>query len=166
MYEPTWAKHEKNISTIKGSEAFDEERNREIATNPQAKAWEESRKRVLQSQKHDYSVREKQKENDAISTVLKDMKKAGEFSEKLIPETGFILVKVDEFKKVTDTGLKLPDELMPDSNTGVIVEGKGKGKHILYKKGAGLGVVVNKEALLLMRYVDSIQDTDVLGVFE
>ncbi len=165
-YEPTWAKHEKNISTIKGAEAFDEERTREMAVNPKAREWEESRRRVLQAQKHDYSVKEKNKESEELANVLKDMKKVGEFNERLIPEAGFILVKVDEFKKHTDTGIKLPDELIPDHNTGVIVEGKGKGKHILYKKGAGLDVVVQNQALLLMRYVDDIQLTDVLGVFE
>lgn len=164
MYEPSWGKHD--VRTKEGAEAFDEERTREMATNPKARAWEESRRRTLQAQKHDYSVKEKNKENEQLRNILKDMKKAGEFTERLIPETGFILVKVDEFKKQTDTGLKLPDELMPDSNTGVIVEGKGKGKHILYKKGAGLDVVVNGEALLLMRYVEDIQQTDVLGVFE
>lgn len=163
MYQPSWDKHD--VRTRKGAQAFDEERAREMASNPKAKEWEESRRRILQAQKHDYSVKEKNKENEAIANVLKKMKKAGEFNEKLIPETGFILVKVDEFKKQTDTGLKLPDELMPDSNTGVIVEGKGKGSHILYKKGAGLDVVVQGQALLLMRYVDDIQITDVLGTF-
>jgi len=164
MYQPSWEKHD--VKTAKGADAFDEERTREISSNPQAKEWEESRRRTLQTQKHDYAVKEQQKENEGIALIVKNMKKAGEFSEKLIPETGFILVKVDEFKKQTDTGLKLPDELMPDSNTGVIVAGKNKGKHILYKKGAGLSVVVQQQALLLMRYVDSIQDTDVLGFFE
>ena len=164
MYQPNWDKHD--VRTKEGAEAFEEEREREMAANPQAKAWEESRKRTLVAQKHDYSVKEKNKETEAMAVILKNMKKAGEFSERLIPETGFILVKVDEFKKRTDTGIKLPDELMPDSNTGVIVEGKNKGKHILYKKGAGMDVVVQNQPLLLMRYVDDIQITDVLGVFE
>jgi len=164
MYQPTWDKHD--VKTRKGAEAFDEERAREIATNPQAKEWEESRKRTLQAQKHDYAVKNQQEEQEYLAQTLKKMKEVGEFRETLIPETGFILVKVDEFKKRTDTGLKLPDELMPDANTGVIVEGKNKGKHILYKKGAGMDVVVQNEPFLLMRYVDDIQTTDVLGVFE
>lgn len=168
MYEPSWAKFD--IKTKKGAEAFDEERQREIRTNPQAKRWEESRKRTIQAQKHDYHIKEEQQENEFLRNSIKEMKDAGDYDKNLIPMKGFILVRPDKFKKETDTGLKLPDELIPTVQTGEVVavgmQDLPVGSHILFKKGAGVDVIIKGEALLLMRCVEDIQLTDVLGIFE
>ncbi len=158
MYDPTWKNND--IRTIKGSEAFDDERTREMAANPQAKEWEESRKRSIQKQKRAFHIKEE---------VADKEEEGGSFDRDFEPAKGFVLIKPDFHKKETDTGLTLPDSINPDPNTGIVVTGGRpillQGDSVLYKKGAGLDLVIKEQELKLMRCVEDVTITDILGVF-
>lgn len=183
-FKPSWAKHEAGMQSdnakesIKATNAFVEEREKEIKTSKQARDWEKSRKESFLKDKPAYvkKVIQEEKDNDPVEIFKKHMKSAGVFEWGLTPTEGFVVIEVRQMENMTKAGILLPEGMEEGlENTG-IVEGYGtgalhySGKHVecpaevgdmvLFKKGAGLDITLRGKKSRFMRF------DDILGVFD
>ena len=181
-FTPSWKKYEEAIykgdarTQEEASDKFLAEREHEIATDPQAKRWEESRKKSVAKDKHTY-VKEKRKgELKDVNEFRSSMRKFGSSDQKLRPAPGYILVTPESREQKTEGGIILPEEASNNmTNRGIVIEiGEDgitndgqvvkkpckKNDLILFKKGAGVEMEIQGAKCRF------IQFSDVLGIFE
>lgn len=183
-FKPSWAKHEAAMhgddakESIKATNAFVEEREKEMKQSKQARDWEKSRKESFLKDKPAYlkKIQKEEKENDPVEIFKRQMKSAGVFEWGLTPTEGFVVVEVRQMPNMTKAGIYLPEGSEEGlENTGVVIGyGPGalhySGQHvecpaevgdmILFKKGAGLDITLRGKVSRFMRF------DDILGVFD
>jgi len=178
-FDPTWKRFEEKMSSDdvetsqKATDAFLEEREKEMQTSARARRWEEDRKRSWANDKPHFSKKLHSKEEQFNKSLISQLRNGGDHAMPFTPARGFVLVQVPEREVKTDTGIFLPDEVVDLQNTGHVYDVGGPivndgllvsapcnpGDTILMKKGAGLQMRVEGRECLF------IQFSDVLGVF-
>ncbi len=167
LVSPTQTQEE----NIKATEAIQEAKEKEIATDLRAKHWEEDRKKEWKANKP-YYLKSKQKE-DPVKKIMDDIYHGGRFKS-LTPAPNLLLIKVDEEEKTTG-GIILPTETKAP-NTGIVVEASSqaflpsgnicnmpykKGDHVLYRKFSGMEVEINEKKLLMLTLQDVLGQIEV-----
>lgn len=182
LLKPEWGKYEKDMHSEdpkKAAEAADKfllEREHQTKTDSKIKKWEEDRKKDAASQKPDWKKSQLKDQKEKAETPFKKLKQLGSFYGGLIPAPGYILVKPEDERLQTDTGIYLPDTdynpnigiVRATGKPALIPNGRGKflecpvnvGDRVLYKRGAGADLDMDGEDYLLMLF------TDILGTFE
>jgi co-chaperonin GroES (HSP10) len=185
-FTPSWKKYEKDIhnpddaKAIKATDAFIEERAHEIKTDPQAKRWEEGRKKEIAKNKPLWKKEQIHKEEEPLRKIDREFKQMGRFEYGLKPAPGYILVEPKVQEEQTANGIYLP-EVTDSPNTGTVLEAGSKlfckhcfvslesqptespvkkGDKILFKKGAGVEIEAKGVKCKLMMF------SDVLGTLE
>lgn len=178
-YDPTWKKYEESLHSSnadearKATEAFAEEREKELKNSKRARDWENSRKESLAKDKPIWRKNRDKAEMEQRTKAVRSLKKAGAFELNIMPSPGFVVVAVEEKEEQTESGIILANQKVAD-NTGIVLDIGGdtllengktiaspckKGDKILFKYGAGLEVVVKAQKCRFMQF------SDVLGVF-
>lgn len=155
-------------------EKFALERANELKTNPEARRWEESRKKEAMDSKPEWKKQQLRKETDRDKRIINELRDGGHLMKGLQPAPGLLVVKTNETSDMTNGGIYLPDNVEYESNIctvlraseykmhqGVKEEAPCKeGDEILVRKGAGLNIKIKGEACLLIRF------DEVFGVLE
>ena len=174
-YTPTWGGHLKGMTStsvdtaIKSTEAYEEEKAKELKTSKKARDWEKSKVEFYQKQKPGWVKEREEAKKAPFKKAIEELKKGGSFGG-LKPMPGFVLVK-PEFKDTTDSGIVLvvDDTAKMNANTGVVMAIGDRrvdlheavdppvkiGDRIMFKKGLpGLETTVGGEYCLLMTWGD------------
>lgn len=164
-----------NLATaLKSTDAYQEEKAKELKTSRKAREWEKSKKEFYMKQKPQWAKDKREMEEAPLKQAVKDLKIGGKFEHGIKPMPGFVLVKPDK-QEQTENGIFLPDneESLFRTNTGVVmamgdervdlfkvVEPPVKqGQRVMFKKGLpGLEMSVAGDYCLLMQW------SDLLGV--
>jgi co-chaperonin GroES (HSP10) len=175
-YDPTWKPFAKGMTSdnletaIKSTDAYEEEKTKELKTSKKARDWEKSKKEFYAKQKPGWVKKKREAEQEPLKNMIKELKSGGKFDTGLKPMPGFVLVK-PEFKDTTESGIALilDDSVKMNSNTGIVLAVGGRrvdlyeavdppvgvGDHIMFKKGLpGLETTVKGEYCLLMQWTD------------
>ncbi len=179
-FDPVWKKHEKDINSNnaeiskKASEAFEQERELELRTSKKAREWEKSRKERIAKDKPQW-VKERIKEENKDLTEFKSNLKAWKgFESNLKPCPNYLIVDVKEneesksgliivgqdFLRNDGTCIDIGGDFICQTNANVIKPPCKAGDHILFKKGAGIDIEINKKNYKFMMY------QDVLAIFQ
>jgi len=180
-FTPSWKKHEEKIfkgtpqEQSEATEKFLAERKHAIETDPQAKNWEEGRKKQVAKEKNTFVKEKRASETKEVDKMRKDMRVFGISNNDLLPAPGYLLVspEVEEIK--TASGLYIPTDTNANmTNRGYVVEvGRSgitndgrvvekpceKGDFVLFKKGAGVEIKIKDKDCRFMQF------SDILGVF-
>lgn len=179
-FNPSWKQHEKDIHSDDADVAraaadrFEMERNHEMRTDPQARRWEESRRKEVAKEKPIWKKEQLKKEKLREQKIIDDLKNGGTLMKGLKPAPGLIIIKPIEPDKITEGGIFVPDNVKYESNIakvlrtseykmhqGVKEEAPCKeGDEILVREGAGLNIKIKGEMCLLIRF------DEVFGVLE
>lgn len=178
-YTPTWAIYEKDLQHPDpkiAEEAYDNfhrEREAEMARNPQARKWEEDRKKRVAKEKHDFvKSRNKDDQLKEIRDIVSQSKKGGKHESGFRPAAGYLLVKFDE-PATEKAGIVLPEDVAPvQPNTATVLACGERasvnslpipaeaGERVLLKYGAGMDIEVKGVKAKIIVF------DDVLGVFD
>lgn len=157
------------------SDAFEEEKAKELKTSSLARKWEAGRKKDWQRNKHEWREKRISKEIEPIKRMVDTLKDGGKYEVGILPAPGYILIETEKKEEMTPSGIYLPDEV--DTNSlvvgFVIAIGGGKlldsgkevtppaqvGDKVLFKRGAGLDMTIKDQNCKFMQF------SDVLGVF-
>lgn len=178
-YTPTWAEHEKDMhssdadTSLKATEAFIEEREKELKNSEKAKKWESDRKKELFDYKPTWKKKQLQNEQDQSQKIVRNLKDLGAFKSNIKPSNGYILVEIQRKEQTTASGIVLAQE-EPVPNTGIVLAigeplttPKGNniyppvnqvGTEIIFKKFAGAEVVVGDKQCLLLQFSDVLAE--------
>lgn len=175
MYQPTWQTYEKDIrsddaqTAIKATDAFIEERQKEISTSKKAKEWEHSRKSEIAENKKQFVKDYLEREKESIPDIRKRVLSGGSVDAYLKPNRGYILIKiVRETGRQTDSGLYIPDsedlqniadvlavgEELPVSAHKTLYPPVTEGERVLIKKFAGMDIDVKGVGCKLILFSD------------
>lgn len=181
-YTPTWKQHEKGMSSdnldtaLKSTDAYQEEKAKELKTSAKARDWEKGKKEYYQKQKPKWAKDRREAQEAPLKKVVAELKVGGQFDTGIKPMPGFVLIK-PEFKETTDSGLVLlsDDAQKMNVNTGLVMAIGDKrvdlyevvhppvkeGQRVMFKKGLpGLEMDIKGEYCLLMTW------QDILGVLQ
>ena len=161
-YKPTWAQYEEAANNqndakaaLKASDAFEEERAKEMRHSKLARDWETSRKKSIMREKPRWAKQQRKAEAEEITKELVKFKQAGVFDYDVEPMPGYILVRVESLQK-NISGIVLSEADEP--NTGIVVKASDDqltvvgdtqtllkcpvqpGDKIMFKKYAGAGI--------------------------
>ena len=176
MYNPTWKQHEKGMSSdnldtaLKSTDAYQEEKSKELKTSKKARNWEKSKIEFYQKQKPKWVKERNEAKAKPLKDAIKELKVGGKFDRGLKPMPGFVLIK-PEFKETTDSGIYVvnDDNAKMNTNTGVVLAigdeditkvkvtppPVKQGDRVMFKKGLpGLEVDIKGEYCLLMQWSD------------
>jgi len=176
--EITWKKYEKKMKegTVEeqrnATEQFLEERELQTKTSASAREWEKNRKAEFEKHKPEWRKLKEDKKNAQINKGMDNLLKAGTFISELTPAPGYILITFEKIETETSTGIILTNEV-EDPNEGVVlVVGKelvsdrvtmqcpcAVGDRVLYKRGAGLQLMIKNKSCKLIYF------PDILGIF-
>jgi len=194
-YQPTWKQFEDKANNqhdaraaLNASDAFEQERAKELKNSKAARDWEKGRKKEWANNKPKYVKDRVRKEQEALISPLKKLKQGGSFVGNIKPMPGYLILEIEANKKETESGIVLPDADQ-ESNTGVVVEVSEPlqvsnemglsvvdcpvkvGDKVLFKRGAGafgspgLELTINGKDYRLMRWNIDPAQSDLLGVF-
>jgi co-chaperonin GroES (HSP10) len=180
-YEPSWKQFEDKVhaedteTQIKATDAFIEERDKELAVSKTARDWEQGRKKEWTDNKPQV-VKERQIEEVKRSTLnIKKIKDLGEFHKNIKPAQGYLIVEVEhDEEELTSSGIYIAPNSTREPNTGkVLAVGDAKvsdgmkiwppcerGSKILFKRMAGADVGIKGADCRLLQF------SDVLAEFE
>jgi co-chaperonin GroES (HSP10) len=179
MFEPTWKEHERDIQSDdaeisrRATDAFIEARDKEISISKKAADWEKDRKAEFAKNKPEW-VKEKraaERSADPSIKVIEEIKSGGSHNYGLKPSRGYLLIKLDQLKEQTDSGIYLATEEISEPNTATVLEVGNDlilekhivptpvqpGAKVLLKKFAGMEITLKGEKCRI------IQFSDVLG---
>lgn len=179
-YTPAWKRYEADLHSpdtkkqVAATEKFDLERQNELKKDPKARRWEASRKNEWAKAKPEWVKRRIRGEEEKKAKPLADLKKAGSFYGNVSPLPGYLIVKIVEEIPESPTGIVLSTD-NPVPNLGLVLAAGGpipcehyfyhpakqpdvvpceKGDRIIFKKGAGLEIVINNSVCHLMAFSD------------
>lgn len=175
----TWKKYEKDIKTLDGEDqakaidAFDEERTLQLKTSEKARQWEKARKEEIAKNKPLWRKEVDDKKKAKTNKAFKNLLEAGTFISDLKPCPGYVLISYEKIETQTETGIILAQE-QEESNEGVVLEAGTKliwdrtvtecpckvGDKILFKRGAGLNLMIKDKSCKLIYF------NDILGVLK
>lgn len=180
-FTPSWKKYEEKIfkgtpqEQTEASTNFIAEREHQIKVDPQAKRWEEGRKKEVAKEKNTYIKEKRASETKEVDKMRKNMRVFGFSNNDLIPAAGYLLVYPEVEEQTLASGIVLTTESMVNmtnrgrvievgrsgvSNDGRVVEKPcEKGDYILFKKGAGVEIKIKDKDCRFMQF------SDILGVF-
>ena len=179
VYKPTWDEHTVKMTSsdlntaIKATEAYEEEKTKELKNSKKARDWEKSKNKSLMKEKPKWVKEKREAEVAPFKKMITELKSGGKFDTGIKPMPGFVLVK-PEFKDTTDSGIAivLNDSAKMNCNKGVVLATGDErvdlykvvsspvkeGDRVMFKKGLpGLEMDVKGEYCLLMQW------TDILG---
>lgn len=179
-YKPTWAQYEADIhgndpkKAIEATEAFTQERDRELATSREARDYEKARREEMARNKPLYAKkkREEAEMQDPSKRLLADIRQGGRHKCGLNPSAGYVLVEVEKPSETNLGGLIISEDAV-EPNTAVVLAVGGDqileknilpapvkvGDRILFKKFAGMEIEIKGVKSRVLTF------TDVLGVF-
>lgn len=181
MFTPTWKEHEAKIFTsqdpkeqFKALEAFEDTREKEMAVSKKARDYEKSRKERVAKEKPQWVKEKRADETREVDTFLKSLKQGGKFDKAMTPMPGYILILPDQAQEKTDSGiyLAMPEEIEPTTGRVVacgdqLVMQKNvlncpvkPGDKVLFKKYAGMSLIVVGEPCRLMQFTDLLARID------
>ncbi len=175
VYKPNWSKHEagmraddEQVHDLAG-EAFETERQHELATSKKARDWEKGRKEEWAKNKPEHVRKRDSINKDPSYKTLEQIKQGGEFDEEIIPSAGFILVEPDPVKKELH-GIILPQSSSDQPNTGTVIEVGGeivlesgrvikppaqKGDRVIFRKFvASIDLITNGKPCKFLQFSD------------
>lgn len=180
-FTPSWKKYEEAIykgdakTQEEASDKFLAEREHELKTDPQARRWEESRKKAAAKDKPTYIKEKRKNEFKEVNEFRSSMRKFGASDQRLKPAPGYILVVPEVKEQKSVGGIILPEESSQNmANRGIVIEigddgitndGRivkqpcKKDDLILFKKGAGVEMEIQREKCRFMQF------SDILGTF-
>lgn len=157
-YKPEWAKYEKDISNpdpvvaSRAAEAFEETRKNEMANDPKARRWEESRKESFLRDKPEYTKQRLAKEKADYDKTIEKYLNGGIVMGKFVPSPGFMLVRPVK-DETTKAGIVLPEGVqtgdVASPNRAVVV---AVGKDKIYTNGAIVEAPAQVGDLIMMRW--------------
>lgn len=178
MVDITWKKYEKDIhsqdvdTAIKATEAFVEERNRQMATSDKARKWEEDRRKTNAKEKIQW--KKEQLKKDEVKDFKEGLRSWSGYDSMIQPCANYLIVETKKQTSTTETGIVLQTESIRD-NVGVCIAIGGDyigagyrlplpppckvGDKIMFKLGAGIEVEIKDKKYKFMTYAD------VLGIF-
>lgn len=180
-YEPIWKEHSDKLHTsndpkeqFKALEALDEVRTKEMAVSKKARDWEEGRKASIAKEKPQWIKQKRDAETAEVDGFLTGLKKGGEIESPISPMPGYLLVKPDTQKEQTESGLFLAMSEDIEPTTGVIMAIGEQlvmqknvlncpvkvGDKVLFKKFAGMSLLVAGESCRLMQFTDMLARID------
>lgn len=157
-------------TAIKSTDAYEEEKAKELKTSKKARDWEKDKVKHFQKLKPQW-VKERQEAKQApFKKAIEELKVGGTFDTGIQPMPGFVLVK-PEFKETTDGGIVLidSDAAKMNANVGTVLAVGGRrvdlyeavdppvraGDKVMFKKGLpGLELTIKEELCLLMTWED------------
>lgn len=181
MFEPTWKQFEKDIHTsddpnkqFKALEAFTETRDKEMIASQKARDYEKSRKETVAKEKPAWVKAKREEEANEMTGLLKDLKSGGALKSSIIPMPGYLLVKPEKQEDQVIGGIFLPATNDQEPTTGRIKACGGKlvtdkniidcpvevGDKVLFKKFAGMNILVMGEDCRLMQFSDMLGKLD------
>lgn len=171
--QPIWASYEKDIhsddldTAIKATEAFTEERDKELRTSAKARRREADRKAEAMKEKPQWVKARQEAEQAPFKRAVEELKKGADLDgiKRVMP--GFVLVK-PIVQKQTQSGILLTTEVDLNTNIGEVlsfgeffIDGKVMnppcevGDRVMFRKGLpGLEMTVDGEFCLLMTWSD------------
>lgn len=175
-FDPSWKKHEKGVHSedtktqIKETDKFLAERDHELARNPQAKRWEESRVKAWAKDKPQWAKKRLKAEEAEINQFNAGLRVGGQFNQLLHPVPGYLIVEIDKPVEKTAAGIYMPTEASKEmQNVGTVIDiGEATkdlnppcfpGDKVMFKKGAGLELGIEGRDCRFMVF------QDVLGTF-
>lgn len=178
MSEITWKSYEKKMkegdveTQRKATEAFLEERDKQTKNSRAAREWEADRKKEFASHKPEWHKEKEEKKDAEINKSWNQLLKAGTFNSDLTPAPGYVLLGMEVQESKTDTGIILATQI-EEPNEGVVLEVGAKliwdrtvtecpckkGDRILFKRGAGLNLMIKNRNCKLIYF------PDILGIF-
>jgi co-chaperonin GroES (HSP10) len=179
MAEITWKDYEKKMKEgsveeqRKYTEAFVEEREKQVKNSRAAREWEEARRKEIATNKPQWHKDTFDKKDAVANKSWNQLFKAGTFESDLSPAPGYVLLGVEKKEKETETGIIIAQEV-EDPNEGVVLEiGKNLaiegniieapckvGDRVLFKRGAGLNLMIKNRTCKIIYF------PDILGVFK
>jgi len=181
-YNPSWKKHEEDLTnpdnkkSLEAADKFDLERQYEMANDPKAKRWEESRKKAWAKDKPEWAKAKRKEKEERVVDLLRELKNGGTYMKNLKPVPGYIIVKKVKMDSITESGIALPDDAqLRELPTADVVDISGDKQHdngvvekcpckvgdkILHRFGAGLDISSKQGDIKLMGFAD------VLAIFE
>lgn len=172
--KPVWAQYENDLhstnvdTAVKATEAFVQERDKELENSKRSREWEEDRKKELYDLKPQWVKKKRAAETAPLTQAINELKKGVSTSVGVKPMPGYVLVK-PIVEKQTASGLYLPEELNLNTNTGKVLAVGDEdvnrvkvtpppckaGDTVMFKKGLpGLEMTVKGEFCLLMTWGD------------
>lgn len=180
-YTPDWKKYEKDLYhpdpkvQQEATERFTAAREHALKTDPQARRWEESRKESAAKDKPQFVKERQKKEAKELNQFNAGLRKAGSFNSGLKPSPGYLIVEIEVVEEKTSAGIYLPTEAAEvQQNVGRVLDSGDPlpfsdnrdlplpcqvGDKVMFKKGAGIELSVEKKNCRFMLH------TDILGVF-
>jgi len=179
MVDITWKKYEKDIKNPdiatqqKALDAFDEERTLQMKTSEKARNWEKGRKAEIARNKPFWRKEIDDKKKEKVNKPFKQLLEAGTFVSDLIPAPGYVLISYNKIETQTEAGIIIAQEV-EESNEGVVLEAGPTliwdktvtecpcqvGDKILFKRGAGLNLMIKDKTCKLIYF------PDILGIFK
>jgi chaperonin GroES len=179
-YSPSWQVYEKDLHSEdaevarKAAEAFDIDRQKEMANSPQARKYEESRKAAWAKDKPQWVKERIKAEQAQEQKIINDLREGGYLMGGLKPSPGLVLVKKTKQEGLKEGEIFIPDNVEYESNLALVIRvgnemqvinGKieapcKEGDTVLFRKGAGLNVKLNGEPHLIIRF------DEIFGVVE
>ena len=177
MADITWGKYEKkmksgNIKTQRqATDAFIAERKLQTKTSLSAKRWEEDRKKELAKNKPLWVEKREEAKKEQQNKSWNKLFQAGVFDTNLSPAPGYVLIGLQEVETEV-SGIIIANQ-GEEPNEGIVLEvGEdlvwemgvtrcpcSLGDKILFKRGAGLNIVINDKKCKLIYF------PDILGTF-
>lgn len=175
MTSITWKKYEKDMKSDnpdiqrKATDAFLEERDLQLRTSSAARQFEKDRKKELEKNKPLWR-KEQDEKKKFKDTAFKNLLKGGSFKQMIKPVRGYILVELPKKEEVeTDSGIILSKNVVEEPNEAIVIDcGEDIkdfpcpckiGNKILFKRGAGLELLLNDKNYKLLYF------QDILGIF-
>lgn len=179
VMDVTWKRYEKDIHSTdtdtqrKALEAFDDERELQLKTSEKARNWEKGRKAEVAKNKPIWREQKDKVAKEKSEKSFKNLLKAGTFVSDIAPAPGYILITVDLPQAQSDSGIIIAREV-EEPNEGVVIEVGNElvsdkvimqcpcevGDKILFKRGAGLAMMIKDKSCKLIYF------PDVLGIFK
>lgn len=179
-FVPEWKKFEQDLHStdtdtqVKAADAFDETRKEEMRKDPRARKWETDRKAAVLKDKPQWVKARHQAEKQPFLDAVKALKNGGTFETGMKPCPGFIVIAIEEADDKTASGIVLAD-VANEPNTAYVLATSSEvilnnnltikcpvqaGDHIMFKRGAGLDILLKGEQCRLVQF------SDALGVLE
>jgi len=180
MYTPAWQQYEEKLHTGTPQEqrealdAFVETRDRELAVSKKARDFETSRRTELAKYKPEFTKKRLKKEQEEPLKIIKELKDGGQFSTNLTPMPGYVVVELEKAQDIAVAGLYLASTEDVEPNRGTIlacgeqlVMAKNVlncpvkvGDRVLFKKFAGMDMLVKGKDCRLMQFTDLLARFD------
>lgn len=176
-YNPTWSEHEDKMLSDdpkeqqKYTDAFIAEREKEMSLSKKARDWESDRKAEWAKNKPEWVKEQSELEKDPSKKLINEIRDGGSHDYDIKPARGYLLIRIDMQDEELSNGLVIARDDVSEPNTAVVVAVGDElildkhivpvpvksGARILFKKFAGMDIVVKGETLRM------IQFSDVLG---